>query len=76
MIGTPPPLTRLAVQASEYEARVSALIGDDDDMIEYLSRLEQMSDEVDDTEDDLTNATPIDPDELMDEVEQFLREQE
>lgn len=77
MIGTPPPLSRLASGAAEYDARVAALIGDDDDMVEYLSRLEQLADENDDTdEDDLSSAAPIDPDELMNEVEQFLRDQD
>ncbi len=76
MIGTPAPLTRLASGAAEYDARVASLIGDDDDMVEYLARLERMSDETDATEDDLTNAAPIDPDELMNEVEQFLRDQD
>ena len=77
MIGTPPPLSRLASSAAEYDARVAALIGDDDDMVEYLSRLEQLADETDATgEDDLTSAAPIDPDELMNEVEQFLRDQD
>ena len=56
---------------------MAALIGDDDDMVEYLSRLEQLADENDATdEDDLTSAPPIDPDELMNEVEQFLRDQD
>jgi len=77
MIGTPPPLSRLASGAAEYDARVAALIGDDDDMVEYLSRLEQLADENDATdEDDLSSAPPIDPDELMNEVEQFLRDQD
>jgi proteasome assembly chaperone (PAC2) family protein len=76
MIGTPAPLSRLASGAAEYDARVAALIGDDDDMVEYLARLEHLSDESDGSDDDLANAAPIDPDELMDEVEQFLREQE
>jgi predicted ATP-grasp superfamily ATP-dependent carboligase len=77
MIGTPPPLSRLASAAAEYDARVAALIGDDDDMVEYLSRLEQLADENDATdEDDLSSAPPIDPDELMNEVEQFLRDQD
>jgi proteasome assembly chaperone (PAC2) family protein len=77
MIGTPPPLGQLASSASEYDARVAALIGDDDDMVEYLARLESMADENDSTdEDDLTSAPPIDPDELMNEVEQFLRDQD
>ena len=77
MIGTPPPLSRLASGAAEYDARVAALIGDDDDMVEYLSRLEQLADESDTTdENDLASAAPIDPDELMNEVEQFLRDQD
>ena len=76
IIGTPAPLSRLAAGAAEYDSRVASLIGDDEDMVEYLSRLEQMNDETDATEDDLTNAAPIDPEELMNEVEQFLRDQE
>lgn len=76
MIGTPAPLSRLASGAAEYDARVAAMIGDDDDMVEYLSRLEQMADESEVTDDDLTSATPIDPEELMTEVENFLRDQE
>ncbi len=77
MIGTPPPLSRLASGAAEYDARVAALIGDDDDMVEYLLRLEQMADETNDAdEDDLSAAAPIDPDELMNEVEQYLRDQD
>ena len=74
MLGTPAPRSRLAPAAAEYDARVDALIGDDDDMVEYLSRLERMSDEVDESADDLTNAEPVDPDTLVDEVEQFLRD--
>ena len=76
MIGTPAPLSQLASGALEYDERVASLIGDDDDMVEYLARLEQMNDETEATEDDLTTAAPIDPDELMDEVEQFLRDQD
>jgi proteasome assembly chaperone (PAC2) family protein len=77
MIGTPAPLSRLAAGAAEYDARVAALIGDDDDMVEYLSRLEQLSDGIDEADDDdLASAAPIDPEELMNEVEQFLRDQD
>jgi proteasome assembly chaperone (PAC2) family protein len=76
MIGTPAPLSRLASGAAEYDERVAALIGDDEDMVEYLTRLEQMNDETAATENDLTTAAPIDPDELMNEVEQFLRDQD
>ncbi len=74
MIGTPAPLSRLAGAIGDYDARVAALIGDDDDMLEYLERLEAMSDESDDPGDDLSTAPPVDSDELMAEVEQFLRD--
>ena len=70
MIGTPPPTANLASSAAEYDARVAALIGDDDDMVEYLSRLEQMADEADGE----ANDTPVSPDALVEEVEQFLRD--
>lgn len=76
MIGTPAPLARLAVEASEYDARVAALIGDDDDMIEYLSRLEQLTDEEAGDADDMTVDPPVDPDALVEEVEQFLRDRD
>ena len=76
MIGTPPPLSSLASGAIEYDARVAAMISDDDDMGEYLSRLEQIADDNDSDDDDLATAAPIDPDELMSEVERFLRDQD
>ena len=81
MIGTPAPLNRFAAPAAEYDARVSSLIGADDDMVEYVHRLEQMADEgadfgsADDDEDgddDFTEA--VDPDALVEEVERFLRD--
>ncbi len=74
MIGTPAPLQSLATGAAEYDARVAALIGDDDDMAEYLSRLEEIVDDVDDGS--INTAEPVDSEELMNEVEQFLRDQE
>jgi hypothetical protein len=53
------------------------MIGDDEDMIEYLARLEQITDEDDDGDDDeLTIDTPVDPDTLVEEVEQFLRDRD
>jgi proteasome assembly chaperone (PAC2) family protein len=76
MIGTPAPLQSLASGAAEYDARVAALIGDDDAMVEYLSRLEELSDDTADTDDDLTTAEPVDSETLMNEVEQFLRDQD
>jgi len=76
MIGTPAPLAHLAGRAAAYDAQVAAMIGDDDDMIEYLARLEQFSDDEADDDDDLTSDTPLDPDALVEEVEQFLRDRD
>jgi proteasome assembly chaperone (PAC2) family protein len=74
MIGTPAPLASLASGAAEYDARVAALIGDDDDMVEYLARLEEIADDVE--PDDIATSEPVDSDALMNEVEQFLRDQD
>ncbi|MEM9514574.1 MAG: PAC2 family protein [Actinomycetota bacterium] len=79
MIGTPAPLASLAAGAAEYDARVAALIADDDDMAEYLERLEQYIDDDDDGDDQPpppSDDTPVDPDALMEEVEQFLRDRD
>jgi len=77
MIGTPPPVGTLSVSAAEYDARVAALIGDDEEMAEYLTRLEQLSDAADDDDlDDTPDEAPVDPDALVEEVEQFLRDQD
>ncbi len=77
MIGTPAPVAGLAGGAAEYDARVAALIGDDDDLAEYLERLEQLADDssTDDDGDD-PDDTPVDPDALVEEVERFLRDQD
>ena len=71
MIGTPPPVAGLASGAADYDAQVTALIGDDDDMVEYLSRLEQIADEAGNN---TVDEAPMNPDALVEEVEQFLRD--
>ncbi|MEM8621270.1 MAG: PAC2 family protein [Actinomycetota bacterium] len=79
MIGTPAPLSALAAGAAEYDARVAALVEDDDDMAEYLERLEQYVDDDDNggpAEPTSADDTPVDPDALMEEVEQFLRDRD
>jgi hypothetical protein len=76
MIGTPAPLSRLAMEAAEYDARVAALIGDDDDLIEYLTRLEQLTDDEAGDAEPTADTTPVDPDALVEEVEQFLRDRD
>ena len=54
MLGCPAPTARLVADAGEYDARVSAFVGDDDDLIGYVSRLESLADsgELDDDDDD------------------------
>ena len=75
MIGRPAPGSSLAGEAEAFDAEVAEMIGDDDDMIEYLSRLEQLTDDEAD-DDDLTSEAPLDPDALVEEVEQFLRDRD
>jgi hypothetical protein len=94
MMGTPAPLSGLAEQVAEYDARVGALLADDDDLLTYVARLEALVDEGDDDLDldDVSSAADTsprlpesyddggesledaDPDALVQEVEQFLRD--
>jgi proteasome assembly chaperone (PAC2) family protein len=89
MVGTPAPVGQLANEAAAYEQRVTTMVGQDDDLLGYVSRLESIGfDELDDDDDDdddelddVADSHPplaeddLDSDELMAEVEQFLREQ-
>jgi hypothetical protein len=91
MLGCPAPTAQLIADAGEYDARVSAFVGDDDDLIGYVSRLETLADsghlddDDDEDEDDEEEAgsevveaiddTGLNSDELMAEVERFLRDQ-
>src|SRR3954465_7343491 len=98
MLGCPASTARLAAEAEEDAARVAAFVGDDDDLIGYVARLESLADsgqlgeddddedaeaaddddEDDEDEDDEATAiddTRLNPDELMAEVERFLRDQ-
>ena len=80
MMGTPPPVSRLADAIADYDARVAALISDDDDLVTYVGRLEEMADEIadeddeDDSEFDDLDEIEDDPELLAAEVEQFLRD--
>lgn len=88
LLGAPTPVGRLGQEALEYEGRVSALVNDDDDLVGYVARLESMDLDDDDDDDDddevggeLTDdlepidVESLDSDELMAEVERFLRDQ-
>ena len=68
-----------------YEEQVNSLVNEDDDLVEYVDRLEtatdsgmMLSDEVTDDQlqfDFVEEASDAQAAELVDEVERFLREQ-
>lgn len=66
LLGIPFDTTPLEEEAVDYTARIDELVADDEDLQEYLVRLEQAYDE-----DAVQDA---DPAELIAEVERFLRE--
>lgn len=80
MMGTPAPVAAVAAEIADYDAKVAALISDDDDLVTYVSRLEAMIDEMDgepdDDDDEFDDIDDTDPAILVDEVEQFLRNQD
>ena len=82
LIGSPAPVDVFASGAAEYDARVAALIADDDDLVEYVNRLESLVDDEDEEPtgeievDDGIDPANLDPDELVAEVEQFLRDRD
>ena len=87
IIGTPAPVASVMNLIERYEEQVNTLVSDDEDLAAYVERLETMTDngmsiddEVDDGQLQFDFATDSGEDEadaatLMDEVEQFLREQ-
>lgn len=87
IIGTPAPVAAVMNLIERYEEQVNSLVSDDEDLTAYVERLETMSDngmnlndEVDDDQLQFDFATDKGDDEsdaatLMDEVEQFLRDQ-
>jgi hypothetical protein len=84
MMGTPAPTGELVAQVNEYDTRVAAIITDDDDLVTYVARLEEMVDEMasnseyddeyDDDRDDDGGLGDGDPAQLTDEIEKFLRD--
>ena len=86
IVGTPAPLATVMNLIERYEEQVDSIVRDDEDLVAYVERLETMTDngisiddEVDDSQLQFDFAgdsdEPADSGNLMDEVEQFLREQ-
>lgn len=86
IVGTPAPIATVMNLIERYEEQVDSIVRDDEDLVAYVERLETMTDngisiddEVDDSQLQFDFAgdsdEPADSGNLMDEVEQFLREQ-
>ena len=89
ILGCPPPTAGLVDAAHEYDSRVTSFVEDDSELTGYVARLESMADageldeDDDEDEDDDTvggeladdPAAAVDSDDLMAEVERFLRDQ-
>jgi proteasome assembly chaperone (PAC2) family protein len=78
MIGTPAPSGVLAAEVAEYDAQVDELVDSDDDLSGYVRRLERIADAGGDEDDE--DDTPVTPTEqqgeqLISELEEFLRDQ-
>ena len=74
-------IPQLHSPAAEYDSRVAAVIASDDDLAEYVNRLESLLDDEDDDDDvdesagdDTPTEVTLDPGALVAEVEQFLRD--
>lgn len=81
IIGTPPPTASLEHAVTEYEDRIDQLVEEDDDLAEYVERIGTMGDDYGDATlpfdaDDEDDDEIDDGSSLVDEVEQFLRDQE
>ena len=91
ILGCPAPTAGLvATRPQDYDTRVTSFVEDDSDLTGYVARLESMADagelDEDDDEDDDDDAVggelaedaaaeAVDSDDLMAEVERFLRDQ-
>src|SRR5947209_14065561 len=71
LLGSSVPTTALEIAAASYERQVSEVVESDDDVSEYVHRLEESSDEGDD--DDIELATG---ESLAADFERYLREQQ
>jgi proteasome assembly chaperone (PAC2) family protein len=79
LVGTSVYRTDLEIAAATYERQVDELVAEDDDTAGYVADLEEAWDEAEQVDDDLDGddvELTDDPETLLAEVEQFLRENE
>jgi predicted ATP-grasp superfamily ATP-dependent carboligase len=68
VLGIAVPTTDLEIAAAAYERQVTRLVSEDDETVAYVEQLESHYDDEDDDDE-------LDPEVLVEEVEQFLRNQ-
>ena len=73
VLGSSVPTTALEIAAASYERQVSEVVESDDDVSEYVHRLEESSDDGDGDEDDLELTSG---EALAADFERYLREQQ
>jgi proteasome assembly chaperone (PAC2) family protein len=77
VLGTSVYCTDLEIAAATYERQVDELVAEDEDTAGYVADLEEAWDEAEDEDDDIVDEElDDDPETLLAEVEQFLRENE
>ncbi|HEX2850621.1 MAG TPA: PAC2 family protein [Acidimicrobiales bacterium] len=73
LLGTSVDTTALQIATTAYERQVDEMLAGEDDVVDYVRRLEE--DAVDDADDDADEIEIPHPDALAAEVERFLRDQ-
>jgi proteasome assembly chaperone (PAC2) family protein len=76
MIGTPAPTAALAAEVAEYVAQIDEFVSADADLAGYVRRLEDASDDDQDASPSASEIVAPTGDELIHELEQFLRDQD
>jgi predicted ATP-grasp superfamily ATP-dependent carboligase len=77
VMGTSVYTTDLEIAAATYERQVDQLVAEDDDTAGYVADLEEAWDHADeDADDEVDEELDDDPETLLAEVEQFLRDNE
>ena len=75
LVGVPMAATDLQIASAEYERQVERLLEEDESASEYARMIEESLPEDDEDEDELAEVDPEQSDVLIQQVEDFLREQ-